>query len=175
MVLQRQIFSAGTKPPTVAEIVEGIQRPSARLMFASSVVSTGITLSTVASDLTLPSVIIPSGAIPSGFTVNRVFAALSWRKSIESSGALNALSASQSIQVRRATTGTYIDASVLLDNNLHHLASATDGGILIVGSIDIKAEVTGAGTFEFRWHDADVDGNSITFYDVQSYLIVELS
>lgn len=174
MVLARQIFSAGTKPPTVAEIVAGIQRPSARLVFASDITPT-VVVNATAADKTLPSVTIPAGAIPTGFTINRVLAAVSWRKSIESSAAGNAVVAAQVIQVRSDAPGTYRDAINLADNSLEHAASATDPGLLIIGDNDIKVEVTGADTYEFKWTLADVDAASITFYDWQCYLIVELA
>jgi len=96
------------------------------------------------------------------------------RKSVESSSAPNAIDgAGQAIQVRADTPGTWRDAIDTPNDSLPHVADATEAGYMLIGDNDVSVEVTGADTYEFQWNDAEVDGSSLTFYDVQTYLIVE--
>ena len=96
------------------------------------------------------------------------------RKSVDSSSGANAIDgAGQAIQVRADTPGVWRDAIDTPDNSLPHVASATEAGYMQIGDNDISVEVIGADIYEFQWNDAAVDGNSLTFYDVQTYLIVE--
>ena len=147
--------------------------PSGRLTFASDLQLT-VVLGAAAGDKALPSVTIPAGAIPSDSSISRVLAAISYRKSVESSSAPNAIDgAGQAVQVRVDTPGTWRDAIDTPNDSFPHAADATEAGYMQIGDNDIAVEVTGAGTYEFQWNDAEVDGDSLTFYDVQTYLIVE--
>jgi len=147
--------------------------PSGRLTFASDLQLT-VVLGLAAGDKALPSVTIPAGAIPSGSSISRVFAAISYRKSVESSALANAIAgAGQAVQVRSILPGVWRDAIDTPNDSLPHVASATEAGYMQSGDNDISVEVDGADTYEFQWNDAAVDGNSLTFYDVQTYLIVE--
>lgn len=132
-----------------------------------------IVLPAVAASLVLPSVTIESGDLPSGITIARVIAAVSWRKQVDSSAALNAVNGAQQIQVRDDTPGTFRNAISIPDNALETVASATEGGIVLFGAIDISVEVDGVDTYEFQWQNALVDGASLTLHDFQTYLIVE--
>lgn len=152
----------------------GFDTPAAtavrRYTFASDMQAT-VVLPAVAADLVLPSVTIGAGQIAGGIT--RVTAGISWRKQVESSTLANALAGAQDIQVRSDAPGTFIDAINLADNSLATGASATEGGTMIVGDIDVKGEVDGADTYEFQWDEAVVDGASLTLHDVQTFLFVE--
>ena len=93
---------------------------------------------------------------------------------MDSSSGANVLDgAGQAIQVRADTPGTWRDAIDTPDNSLPNVADATEAGYMLIGDNDVSIEVTGADTYEFQWNDAEVDGDSLTFYDVQTYLIVE--
>lgn len=147
--------------------------PSGRLTFASDLQLT-VVLGAAAGDKGLPSVTIGAGDIPSGASISRVVAGISYRKSVESSSAPNAIDgAAQAVQVRSDAPGTWRDAIDTPDDSLPHLADATEAGYMQIGDNDISVEVTGADTYEFQWNDAEVDGDSLTFHDVQTYLIVE--
>ena len=147
--------------------------PSGRLVFASDLQLT-VVLGLAAGDKALPSVTIGAGDIPSGASISRVSAAISWRKSVESSSLANAIDgAGQAVQVRDDTPGTWRDAIDTPNDSLPHVADATEAGCMLIGDNDVSIEVTGADTYEFQWNDAEVDGDSLTFYDVQTYLIVE--
>lgn len=146
-------------------------RPAGRLVYASEVQPTVI-LSSVAADVSLPSVTIPSGFLPGGSQINRVIAGIAWRKQVDSSAAANALAGAQDIQVRSDAPGTFRDAINMADNALATALSATEGGEMLLGDEDISVEVVGADTYEFQWTLAVVDGASLTLHDVQTYLLV---
>ena len=115
-----------------------LQTHSGRLVFASDVLAT-LVLNAVQSDEALPSVTVPSGFLPSGASIDRVLAGISWRKQVDSSGSENAVDgATQEIQVRDDTPGTYRTAIDIPDNSLATAADATEGGILIIGDNDIS-------------------------------------
>jgi hypothetical protein len=143
-----------------------------RVVLSSDIQAT-VVVNAVAADVSLPSVVVPAGFIPTGTSIQRVIAAVSWRKSVESSAVANAVNVAQNIQVRSDAPGTWRDAINIPDNSLAHDASATEPGFLIPGDNDISVEVTVADTYEFQWENADVDGASITFHDWQCFLIVE--
>jgi hypothetical protein len=140
-----------------------------RLVYASAMQGT-VVLPAVAANLTLPSVVV---TVPAGVTINRVIAAIAWRKQVESSAALNAINTAQQIRVRDDTPGTFRNAITIADNSLETAASATEGGLMLLGDSDISAEVVGSDTYEFQWTLARVDGASLTLHDVQDYIIVE--
>ena len=147
---------------------------ASRLVFASAL-QASVVLPAVAADLSLPSVAIASGDIPSGATITRVLAAVAWRKQVDSSAAANAVNGAQNIQVQNSVSGTWTNAIAIATAALSTAASATEGGVMIIGAIDIKAEVTGTGTYSFQWASALVTAASLTLYDVQTYLIVEFT
>jgi len=148
--------------------------PSGRLIFASDVQATAI-LPAVANDISLPSVTIPSAAIPTGASISRVLAAVAWRKQVNSDSSANAIVGAQNIQVRSDAPGTWRNAINVADNALETAADATEGGSMLQGDNDIKVEVVGPDTYEFQWASAAVDAASLTLYDVQTYLILEYS
>ena len=157
-----------TQPLTDREI-RLIGRGS-RLVFASAVQAT-VVLPAVAADLVLNSVNV--SAIPDGITIDRVFAAIGWRKQVDSSAVLNAIDGTQQIRVRSDAPGTFRDAITISNNSLETVASATEGGTTLLGDSDISVEVTQADIYEFQWRLALVDGASLTLHDVQMYLVLE--
>ncbi len=92
---------------------------------------------------------------------------------MDSSAVANAVNVAQNIQVRSDAPGTFRNAIAVPDNSLATGASGTDGGVLLMGALDISVEVVGEDTYEFQWTLADVDGDNLTLHDVQTYLIVE--
>ena len=87
-------------------------------------------------------------------------------KALDDSGGINQLDGNQYIQVRIAD-GTWTNCILLVDNALVVAANTKEAGPVIIGNIDVKAIVTGNGTYEFRWASALADGDGITFYDIQ--------
>lgn len=140
-----------------------------------SAIQVSVTLPAVAADQSLPSVTIPSDAIPSGATITRVLAAIAWRKQADTSAAANAVNGAQNIQVQNSVGGTWRNAITIATALLSTAASATEGGLLILGDTDIDNEVTGAATYSFKWALALVTAASLTLSDVQTYLLVEFT
>ncbi|MFQ6031010.1 MAG: hypothetical protein ACE5Q6_26390, partial [Dehalococcoidia bacterium] len=85
----------------------------------------------------------------------------------------NAVNGAQQIRVRSDAPGTFQDAITIADNSLETAASATEGGLMLLGDSDISVEVDGVDTYEFQWQNARVDGASLTLHDFQTYLILE--
>lgn len=145
-----------------------------RVTYSSEAQATVVVNSTQ-SDVSLPDVVVPSGFLPSGASIVSVQVALSWRKSVESSSLANAINVAQDIEVRDDSPSAFIAAINLLDNSLAHDADGIEGGFMLIGDIDVKATVDGADTYNFQWTDSDVDGDSITFHDVQTHLIIDFA
>jgi len=147
---------------------------TSRQTFSSDLQAT-VVVNATAADVSLPDVTIPSGSIPEGATFVRVIAAVSWRKSVESSVGANAVNVAQNIQVRDDTPGTYVDAINIPDNSLAHASEGIEGGFMLVGDENLVTTVDGEDTYNFKWELADVDGASLTFHDWQCHLIVDYS
>lgn len=144
-----------------------------RLIFPSDGVQATVVLPSVAANLSLPNVTVAD--LPANLTIDRVTAAIAYRKQVDSSGSANAVNVAQQIQVRSDTPGTFRNAIKMADNSLATAAGATEGGMMILGGTDISVEVTGEDTYNFQWTSADVDGASLTLHDVQTYLIIQYS
>lgn len=140
-----------------------------RLVYASAMQAT-LVLPAVAANLSLPSVVV---TVPSGITIDRVIAAMAWRKQVDSSAAVNQIDGAQQIQVRSDAPGTFRNAITIANNSLNTASSATEGGLMLLGDSDISVEVVGSDTYEFQWTLALVDGASLTLHDVQDYIIIE--
>lgn len=145
---------------------------SGKLSFGSAVQAT-VVLPAVVASLSLPSITIAAVDLPSNLTITRVIAAIAWRKGVESSAVANAINGAQQIQARKSGSVSFIDAITIADNSLAHGGSATEGGLMLLGDSDISSEVDGAGTYQFQWTSALVDGASLTLHDVQTYLLIE--
>jgi hypothetical protein len=141
-----------------------------RLVYASAMQAV-ITLTATQQNLALPSVTVD---LPVGLAPFRVFAAVSWRKQVDSSGAENAVNgAAQQIRVRSDTPGTFTNAIAVPDNSLATAASASEGGVVLIGEQDISNEVDADDTYEFQWLNAQVDGNNLALHDFQCLILVE--
>ncbi len=141
-----------------------------REVFPSTMAAT-VVVSATEADVSMPDVIVVAA---SGKTIKRVRAAWSWRKQVDSSGTVNqVLGTDQAIQVRDDSPSAWVSAITIPDNSLSTGASATEGGQLMLGVGDIKATVDGSDTYNFQWVNADMDGASLTFHDVTTYLLVE--
>ena len=112
--------------------------------------------------------------LPPGASITAVYAAISWRKQVESSGRANAIVAAAGNKIEVDITGGFATTAILLiDNTLSTEGNAAEGGGVIIGILDIKAEVAEGSTTLFQWSGADVDAASLTLHDVQTYLIIE--
>ena len=150
------------------------QGPANRLIYPSQSIGLGedrLVLPGVAANLVMPSVTIAT--IPAGIVIERIIAAFAWRKQVDSSAVLNAINGTQQIQVRIDTPGPFINAIQMSNNTLETVASATEGGMMLLGAPDLSTVVVGVGTYEFQWTLALVDGASLTLHDIQTYILID--
>jgi endoglucanase Acf2 len=92
----------------------------------------------------------------------------------------NKTTGDQNLQVRVNGAGAFVTFHVVPDDSLvTTLGGASplgDGaGGVFMGSVDVKAEVTANGTYNFQWTTAGVDVAALLLYDVQVGLIVTYS
>lgn len=149
----------------------GLAQKGGRITRSSNLQAT-VVIDASAANKSLPSVAVESGALPPNATITRVFAGISWRKQTDSSTSANATVAAQIIEVD-ITGGFATTAIDIPDNSFATTGSADEGGFLLVGDNDIKAEVAEGSTTLFQWTAADVDGASLTLQDVQTHLLIE--
>lgn len=121
------------------------------------------------TDVALPDVVV--AGLPTGFSLVRVVAILKVR-AIENTNAdgANAIKDAQNIRVKKSTGAWGTDdipAINLADNMWTVAASTRESGDVVVGDIDVKAEVDGNGTYNLRFEDAIVDYDYLRLNDVQ--------
>jgi len=137
--------------------------------FSNPVVTVTLTTSG-ALDPALPSVVVPAGYFPLGLTLQRVEALVMWRKTENSNAAVNKLSGSQYVQVRKGA-GALTNAIQFVDDELKTAATADGPGDAVVGGIDVKATVDADGsTYNMQWTNALTDQDSLILHDVRSGL-----
>ncbi len=117
------------------------------------------------SDVALPSVVV--SGLPLGVTLLRAVAMLKFRAVENTNVAANKLSGAQYVQVRVSTPGDWANAITLADDQFGIAASTREGGDVVIGDIDVKATVTGNGTYNMQWAAALVDAANMQFNDVQ--------
>ena len=128
-------------------------------------------------DVVFPSVVV--AGLPTDFTLVRVIAMLKVRAIMDTSTADNYIEdAGKTLRVMKSNGtawGTDDISAINFDQSQWYVvADAKESGDVMVGSIDIKAKVTGDGTYQFQSHEADgrsdaihALGDSLELYDVQ--------
>ncbi|KKK64346.1 hypothetical protein LCGC14_2985120 [marine sediment metagenome] len=134
-----------------------------------------IDLGTPAADVNLPDVVV--SGLPAGVAMVRVVAILKVRaiENTSSSGA-NAISGAQAIRVMKSTGAWGADdlAAINLADNLWTVAASTrEGGDVLIGDNDVKGEVDGDATYNFRSEETNRGdaisalADNLELYDVQ--------
>jgi len=157
-----------------AALLDGIARQVPYMDFWSDVEDT-VTIPAVAADLDFPNVVV--AGLPSGAVLTRVICILKCRAIRDSSGAANAINGvGKSIRVKKSTGAWNTDDVVAInfdDNQWAAAASAKEAGDVAVGDNDVKSEVDGNATYNFRSEETNradaivVDGASLVLHDVQ--------
>lgn len=128
-----------------------------------------ITLTTTATDdFALPNITI--AGLPTGITLLRVIAILKIALFRDTSTANNAINGATALQVDADVAyGSLVSAITIPDNSWKIVvATSSDrGGDVMIGNIDVKAEITGNGTFYARLENIACDGNNLLLEDVQ--------
>jgi len=146
---------------------------------AKSAMVASLEFTNVAADKDFPSVVVPSGLLPTGATVVGAFLILKWRKMMEDSGAVNYINAASKAIRAKVSTGAWgtddIVAMTMTNGMWVVAASSTDGGDCLISNEDIKAVATGAAmTVNFRSEETNrsgaivVQGDGMTLYDVET-------
>lgn len=130
-----------------------------------------LTLTTTATNITLPSVVVAS--LPTGAVVERATAMLRFRMTSNTDCADNELNSPGSTPPVRVDGA--VDAIILTDGMLFTPATDHAPGTLWVGSEDISAEVDGNGTYTFSFDDAEAVANNLLMRDVQTGLRIEFA
>lgn len=136
-----------------------------------------------ATDLDFPSVVV--SGLPTGCTLVRVVAMLKYSHRRDDSGADNYIDqASKTIRVKKSTGSWGTDDVVAIDmpqNSLYTTESTKEGGDLIIGDNDVKSEVDGNATYNFRSEQTNRSdaisalADHIELYDVQMGIRIEFT
>lgn len=121
---------------------------------------------TLQSNLALTGANVVIAGIPNGATLTRVVVMFMCRAIENTNVAANKLNGAQNIEVN-FNGGGFIDAIALAGDLFGVAATTREMGTVIVGSIDVKATVTGNGTCTFRIDSAKADLDNLNFNDYQ--------
>ena len=119
------------------------------------------------TNVALPDVVVAD--LPTGATVRAAYALFKFRIIENTNAAANQLQGTQSIQVKLAA-GSYLNAIDFANAEFAVPASTKQGGDMIIGDNDIKAQVAGNGTYNVQWTAALVDQANLEFKTVQTGL-----
>ena len=158
---------AGADVPAIKAQTDKIPRVVSRMDFWSDN-DDEIALTTVSSSHNLPNVVV--AGLPSGITIIRVVALLKIAIIKDTSGSDNAVN-SVTMALKVDATGGYPSTVTAIDipndSWAVDVSEATErGGDAMIGDNDIKAEVTGNGTFYGRFESAACDGNNLKLKDI---------
>ena len=130
-------------------------------------IDVSLAIDTTAGDEALENVVV--AGLPSGITPIRVIAMFKYSKRVDSSSGANYIETpAQVISVDSDSgRGSVVTAINIPANSMHTASDATEGGDVLIGDNDVKAEVTGNGTYYNTWELADSHGDDLTLYDVQ--------
>jgi hypothetical protein len=125
-----------------------------------------VSITATAGDKTLPDVVV--AGLPSGITLVRVVCMLKMR-ALENThtSTTNKLNGNQYVQVKESVSGSYTNCIKLVDDSWTIIPSTREGGDLIIGNIDVKTQVTGNATYNFKIANAQADANNLNLNDVQ--------
>ncbi len=111
--------------------------------------------------------------LPAGATIVRAIAMFKFRMVENTYAGVNRLDGatvatiSQVIQLKETAAGAYIDAINFVDDQFTLADSAREGGDVLIGSIDITAQVDANDNYTFRWLLRKADQDFINFNDCQ--------
>lgn len=132
-----------------------------------SVPDDSISVTNIAGDIALPSVVV--AGLPAGSTVIRAIAMFKFRAIANTDAANpNALNGAQEIQVDDSVATGWLDAINFVTDQFTIDPDTREGGDVFIGAIDISARVDGNDTYSFQWDEAVADFDGIDFNDLQT-------
>jgi len=147
--------------------------PPVSVMDFWSDISYLVSITGTVADINLPDVVI---SLPSGATLIRIIAIIMFGavENTSSSGD-NAIYAAYNIRVKKST-GTWgvddIAAINVVDGEWLTPKLSRESGRVQPGDNDVKSEVDGGGTYNFRFEDTRADYANLNLYDIQMGLRV---
>lgn len=111
--------------------------------------------------------------LPAGATIVRAIAMFKFRMVENIYAGVNKLdgatvgSTSQVIQVKETTAGGYIDAIKFVDDQFTLADTIREGGDVLIGNINIAAQVDDNDSYTFQWLLRKADQNFLNFNDIQ--------
>ena len=146
---------------------------------AKDAIVASLEFTNVAANKDFPNVVVPASFLPSGATVVEVNMILKWRKMMEDSAADNYINAASKAIRAKVSTGAWgtddIVAMTMKNGSWYVTGSATEGGDVLISTVDIKSVVTGAAaTYNVRSEQTNrtdaivVLGDGMTLYDIET-------
>lgn len=143
-----------------------------KLLFPSDLQAT-VVVPVGAATQALPSVTIPSGGLPTGAVIDKVYCHFVYGSRYSAGD--SKVNAEQYIQVAESVAGVYTNAIKIKDDSFWIDASEATmmGGSVVYGNIEVAGTVaTENKTYDFQWLNANMEATAQTFYDVQ--MIIEV-
>jgi len=160
----------------VVKTFQASQRTVCQMDFWSIPDDQIVLTTTATDDHALPSVVV--AGLPTGVTLLRVRAFLMIGLFRDTSTADNAVNGATGLQVDADVAYGSLVAAITIPDNSWKVDVSTSpdrGGELIMGTIDVKAEVTGNGTYYARLENIAVDGNNMMLEDVSWGLRIDFT
>lgn len=133
-----------------------------------------VQLTATAQDITIGNVVVEG--IPVDSTIIRVIAMFKARAVENTNVAANEIEATaQDIEVKENAAGTWTDAINITQGSYKVAGETREMMDVVMGNIDIKAEVDGNATYNFRWKDGEAILANLQFNDAQVGLRVYLT
>jgi len=135
---------------------------------------TSLTITAAATTRALPSITIAD--LPAGVTLARAAIFVKFRTLSEHLSADADLLNDQQIQIRKAVDGTWLTGMTLLNGQLICPADAREFGDVLIGSVDVKAQIPANGAIaELQWANSRVSAGEIHLEDLQTGLRIWFS
>ena len=155
----------GTILPVNTSLYDHISRVLCSMDFWGDIIEELQLTSALQANLALGGNVVIAG-LPASATLVRVVVMFMCRAIENTNAAANKLQDAQNIEVNFGG-GAFIDAIPWADDLFAVALSTREMGTALVGSIDVKATVTGNGTCTFRIDAARADQNNLNFNDYQ--------
>ena len=154
------------------DIKTDLSRNQNKSLFPSDL-KTSITIPVGAATQALPSVTIPTGALLSGATIDKVYCYFLYGSRYSAGD--SKVNAEQHIQVAESVAAVYTNTIKIIDDAFWIDSSEATmmGGGVVFGNIEVSSTVAAENkTYNFRWLNANMETTAQTFYDVQTIIEV---
>lgn len=150
-------------------VIDTLPNMISELRFYS--VPDNINVAAAKATLALPSVVIPT---LTGLTIDYAYIGIRYGSFFNDNGAANRVDEAGAIQVKESVSGTYTTGLNIAANEFTAEPNARLPTMSeIVGHVDLVSEIASpALTYNFRWLDSGAAGDTLRFYDFQTFIIL---